>query len=588
MVSAELPLVGPEGAQIARVSEVSHVPEGSRKARDLRPFRTRHRVPLLATLPAVPLYVVWWLFLATGGGDLAAQEAWADFASRHSGSAYSLFWYGGMHTANYSLISPYLMAALGVRTVTVAAGLLAAWLAAALIVRTGIHRPLGPALLASLALWCNVASGRTTFALGIALGLAACVLLTGERRPVPAAAYAAFAAMASPVAGLFLVVAGAGYALVRDRVRAAALIVPPVVVVGATTLLFPFTGEQLMPAARIWPPALIGVAVLTLAPRGWLVLRRGAVVYAAGTVLTFLVPSPVGTNVERLAELFAPAALLAALLAVPAEPRGRAGVEGVSARRPAGSSTVAPSKPAEAPPRLRNRTRRVALTMALVLSVGWVGKKTVDDLEVSTVVPAWAHDTTSVVEALDRLGADRTRVEVVPARNHREATALAPHVNLARGWNRQLDMERGRLFYDGTFSERTYRAWLDRWAVGFVVLPSGKPDGFAEDEARLVRNGTPWLEPVWRDPNWRVYRVRGAVPMVSAPATVERADSAEVVVRVPRPGAVTVRVAFSPWLRAEGGCLAREGEFTRLTVTEPGEYRISSRYGPSPGPAPRC
>ncbi|WP_443061528.1 hypothetical protein [Streptomyces sp. NBC_00414] len=544
MVPAELSPVRQEGTRTAR-------------KRGFRPVWAQHRVPLLATLPTVPLYVVWWLFLATGGGDLAAQEAWADFASRHGGSAYSLFWYGGMHTANYSLISPYLMAAFGVRTVTVAAGLLAAWLAAALIVRTGIRRPLGPALLASLALWCNVASGRTTFALGVALGLAACVLLTRERRTPLAVAYAALAAMASPVAGLFLVVAGAGHALVRDRARAAALIVPPVVVVGATTLLFPFTGEQLMPAARIWPPVLIGVVVLTLAPRGWRVLRWGAVVYAAGTVLAYLVPSPVGTNVERLAELFAPAALLAALLAVP------------------GSS----------PARTR---RRVALTMALVFSVCWVGKKTVDDLEVSTVVPAWAHDTTSVVEALDRLGADRTRVEVVPARNHREATALAPHVNLARGWNRQLDMERGRLFYDGTFSEKTYRAWLDRWAVGFVVLPSGKPDGFAEDEARLVRNGTPWLEPVWRDANWRVYRVRGAVPLVSAPASVVRADSAAVVVRVPRPGPVTVRVAFSPWLYAEGGCLEKDGEFTRLTVTEPGEYRISSGYGPSPGPAPRC
>ncbi|MFE9681431.1 hypothetical protein ACFYXC_03095 [Streptomyces sp. NPDC002701] len=555
MVPTELSLVRPKGAPTCR-------------KRDLRPVWRRHRVPLLATLPTVPLYVVWWLFLATGGGDLAAQEAWADFASRHGGSAYSLFWYGGMHTANYSLISPYLMAALGVRTVTVAAGLLAAWLAAALIVRTGIRRPLGPALLAALALWCNVASGRTTFALGIALGLAACVLLTRERRIPLATAYAALATMASPVAGLFLVVAGAGYALVRDRARAAALIAPPVVVVGATTLLFPFTGEQLMPAARIWPPVLIGVVVLTFAPRGWLVLRWGAVVYAAGTVLTYLVPSPVGTNVERLAELFAPAALLAALLAVPG-PRHTAGTD---------------------PARWRShRRRRVALTMALVFSVGWVGKKTVDDLEVSTVVPAWAHDTTSVVEALDRLGADRTRVEVVPARNHREATALAPHVNLARGWNRQLDMERGRLFYDGTFSEKTYRAWLDRWAVGFVVLPSGKPDGFAEEEARLVENGTPWLEPVWQDPHWRVYRVRDAVPLVSAPGTVVHADSAEIVVRVPRPGPVTVRVAFSPWLYAEGGgCLAKEGEFTRLTVTEPGEYRISSGYRPSPGPASRC
>ncbi|MFF5005023.1 hypothetical protein ACFY3G_19630 [Streptomyces phaeochromogenes] len=551
MVPAELSLVRPEGATASR-------------KRDLRPVWRRFRVPLLATLPTVPLYVVWWLFLATGGGDLAAQEAWADFASRHGGSAYSLFWYGGMHTANYSLISPYLMAAFGVRTVTVVSGLLAAWLASVLIVRTGIRRPLGPALLASLALWCNVASGRTTFALGVALGLAACVLLTRERRLPLAVAYAALAAMASPVAGLFLVVAGAGHALVRDRVRAATLIVPPVVVVGTTTLLFPFTGEQLMPAARIWPPVLIGLVVLTLAPRGWRVLRWGAVVYAAGTVLTYLVPSPVGTNVERLAELFAPAALLAALLAVPAT------------STPAGV------------PRRRTKQKRVALVMALVFSVGWVGKKTVDDLQVSTAVPAWAHDTTSVVEALDRLGADRTRVEVVPARNHREATALAPHVNLARGWNRQLDMERGRLFYDGTFSETTYRAWLDRWAVGFVVLPSGKPDGFAEDEARLVARGTGWLEPVWRDVNWRVYRVRGAVPLVSKPATVVRADSAAVLVHVPRAGSVTVRVAFSPWLYAEGGCLEKAGEFTRLTVTEPGEYRISSGYGPSPGPAPRC
>src|SRR5690242_4536272 len=105
-----------------------------------------------------------------------------------------------MHTANYSLISPYLMAALGVRPVTVVSGLAATWLAAVLIARTGIRRPVGPALLASLALWCNVASGRTTFALGVALGLAACVLLTGERRTLQAAAYAALATMASPVA----------------------------------------------------------------------------------------------------------------------------------------------------------------------------------------------------------------------------------------------------------------------------------------------------------------------------------------------------------------------------------------------------
>ncbi len=262
--------------------------------------------------------------------------------------------------------------------------------------------------------------------------------------------------------------------------------------------------------------------------------------YAAGTVLTYVVPSAVGTNVERFAEYFAPPVLLAALLGA-------------------------------------DRARRVVrglLAVVLVFSVGWTVKKTADDLTEYTVVPAWATETDGVVRALEGLGADRTRVEVVPARDHREAAALAPHVHLARGWNRQLDVERGRLFYDGTFSPAAYRDWLDRWAVGFVVLPSAKPDGPAE--------------PVWQDEHWRIFRVRDAVPLVSEPGTVVAATGAELVLRVDRPGSVTVRVAWSPWLRTDGGCLARDGEFTRLTVEAPGEYRLSSRYGPSPGAGSRC
>ncbi|MGW7076024.1 hypothetical protein [Streptomyces sp. NPDC054866] len=532
---------------------LSLAPSGStpnERKTSLRAFCRRHRIPLVATLPTLPLYAVWAAFLATGGGDLAAQYAWARFASEHGAAAYGLFWYGGMHTANYSLISPYLMAAVGVKTVTVVSGVAGAWLVAALVERTGMRRPLWPAVLASLAVWCNVASGRTTFALGIAFGFAACLALVRERRVGVAVVCAALATMSSPVAGLFLVVAGAAYFLVRDWGRAAALIVPPVVVVGATTALFPFTGEHLMPFDRIFPPVVFGLALIVAAPREWRVLRWGAGVYAAGTVLTYLIPSPIGTNVERLAELLAPAALLGALL-MPA----------------------------------LSRVRRVVLIVALVLSTAWVTQKTADDLTVSTAVPKWAADTQGVVRELERLGADRGRVEVVPARNHREATALAPYVNMARGWNRQLDIERGRLFYDGSFSAATYRAWLDKWAVGYVVLPSGKPDGFAEDEAALVASGPKWLEPVWRDANWRVFRVKDAVPMVSRPATVVRSTGSAMVVRVPTREPVTLRLVYSPWLRAEGACLKRDGDFTRLTVSTPGTYRISSGYGPSPRPS---
>ncbi|MER5306120.1 hypothetical protein ABT039_42590 [Streptomyces lasiicapitis] len=537
-------------------ADLSILPTGSSPTERKNPFRAlrtfyrRHRIAVLATAPTLPLYALWAAFLATGGGDLAAQQAWARFADEHGSAAYSLFWYGGMHTANYSLISPYLMAAIGVKTVTVLSGVAGAWLVAVLIERSGVRRPLWPAVLASLAVWCNVASGRTTFALGLAFGLGAVLAVLRGRRLTVAVICSALATMASPVAGLFLLVAGSGYFFVREWGRALALLAPPVVVVGVTTLLFPFKGEHLMWADRIFPPVFFSLVLVVAGPREWRVLRCGAGVYAAGTVLTYLIPSPIGTNVERLAELVAPALLLAALLS--------------------------PALPV---------MRRMALVTALVLSTAWVAQKTADDLEVSTIVPAWATDTQAVVRELERLGADRGRVEVVPARNHREATALAPYVNMARGWNRQLDIERGRLFYDGSFSATTYRAWLDKWAVGFVVLPSGRPDGPALDEAALVKSGPKWLEPVWKDKHWRIFRVRNAVPMASAPASVVRSTSTDVVVRVPERGSVSVRIVYSPWLRAEGACLKRHGEFTQLTVRAPGTYRISSGYGRSPRPS---
>ncbi|MFI6699644.1 hypothetical protein ACIBJC_11815 [Streptomyces sp. NPDC050509] len=533
-------------------------------------------MPLIATGAVVPLYAVWVVVLATGGGDLAAQFAWAGFMARHPGSAYNLSWYGGTHTANYSVLAPPLMALLGVRTVSVLAGLAGTWVLGLLFVRTGVPRPVWPALLGAFALWCNVASGRTTFALGVALGLVAVLgtlrlrtdrprtdrLRTGRLRTgrvVCAWLFAALATLASPVAGLFLVVVGAAYLLDRRWVKGASLIVPPGLVVATTTLLFPFQGEQPMSPGKLWMPLVACAALCLAVPRSWRVVRYGAFVYAAGVVLTFSVSSPIGTNVERLVGLAGPPVLLAALLT-----RG------------------------PVPPRALTRLRKsAALSLVLLVTVCvntyWLLGKTDDDLVVSTTVPAWATHTEGVISALDRLGADRTRVEVVPARNHREADVLAPHLNMARGWNRQLDVERGRLFYENHTGARTlapaaYRAWLDRWAVGLVVLPHGRPDGPAAAEAALVASAPDWLTPVWRDAHWTVYRVRDAVPLVPAPATVVRSDAASMVVRTEAAGSVTVRIAYSPWLRAPGACVTRDGDWTRLTVPAAGDYRLDSAY----------
>ncbi|MEV8531982.1 hypothetical protein [Streptomyces sp. NPDC051211] len=579
---------------------------GAAAAPAREPWHRRRRVPLFATVCVLPLYALWAVALATGGGDLAAQEAWAGFAARHPGSAYNLSWHGGLHTGAYSLISPYVMAAFGVVPVTVASGLVSTWLAGRLWAGSGLHRACWPALLAGLMLWCQAASGRTTFLLGAAFGLAAVRALvsghragghragghrvsedraredrangvrangrrvnrdpangrrasrrrmsrhrTSRRRGPVIACWAVLATMASPVAGLFLLVVGAaGLLTSRRAAAAAATLLPPAAVLGLTAWLFPFQGEQPMPLVRLWPPLLMGVAAALAAPRSWRTVRAAAAVYAVGVGLTYLFPSPVGTNVERLAHLAVPPLLLAAALA-----------DGVHRR----FLTV----------------RRGSLALALLLSVAWVGGNTAAHIGDTARVPAWAAQTGGVVRALERLGADRSRVEVVMARSHREAAVLAPYVPLARGWNRQADVERGRLFYEGTLTEASYRAWLDRWAVGFVVLHAGPLDAASEREHALVASGPAYLQAVWRDANWRVYRVSNPTPLVTAPASVVRSDRAEVVVRMPRPGTVTLRIAYSPWLRAAGGCLApagADGGLTRLTVARPGNVTIGSAY----------
>ncbi|SEE07401.1 hypothetical protein SAMN05216483_5277 [Streptomyces sp. 2131.1] len=511
----------------------------------LRAFRGRHRVPLSACLLALPAYVLWAAFLATGGGDLAAQVAWTRFVADHPGSPYSLGWYGGVHVGNYSVLAPQSMALLGVRTVTVASGLAASWLVGRVFVRSGIRHPMWPTLLAVLFLWADVASGRSTFALGVALALASCLMVTGDgERLVAAGVFSALATMASPVAGLFLLVCGAARLLDRDVGKALVLCAPPAAVVGLTTLLFPFGGVMPMSTSDLWKPLLFSALLAALAPSEWRALRFGAGVYGLGVLLSALLPTPVGSNVVRLAEVFGGPVLLAAVLAG----KGRL-------------------------------PQRAALAAAAVISVQWVTTHTLHVTRMSTPVPAWATKTHGVRAALERLGADRARVEVVPSVDHRETTVLGPRVNLARGWNRQVDVERAGLFYEGRFSPAKYRSWLDEWAVKYVVLPNGEPDFAAEDEAALVRSGPDWLKPVWQDAEWRIYAVENARPLATgAGASVVAGDNARVVLRTREAGTVNLRIAYSPWLRTDAGCVERDGDWVRLRVPGAGRYEIDSSY----------
>ena len=154
--------------------------------RDLRPLGRRVIRPVPAAfLLAAVLHLLWWWLLANSGGDIAAQDAWAEFAREHPGSAYNLAWYGGMHPVSYSIVSPYVMALLGVRTTMMVAGTVSSALLALLLVRSNaLRQPLWPALYGAVALTGNAVSGRVTFGLGTMFALAALVVVLTPRHHV--------------------------------------------------------------------------------------------------------------------------------------------------------------------------------------------------------------------------------------------------------------------------------------------------------------------------------------------------------------------------------------------------------------------
>jgi len=510
----------------------------------------RHPVAAPVLLATV-LHLIWLWLLASGGGDLAAQDAWAEFVQRHPDSAYNLAWYGGLHPFSYSVLSPYLMAALGVRSTLILAGILSAALLA-LILRRVLSKPLVPALWGAFSFACNAASGRVTFALGVlfALGAVAMVWAWPQRwwrsagkgryaRGAAAAVLAALATTGSPVAGLFLEVVAAALFLDRRRQAAYSLAVTPPVVVAVSAVFFPFEGLQPIPWWSVLFPLLGAVPALLLVPRTWRTVRIGALVYSVGVVLTWLIPSQVGSNVERLSLLFGVVILLAAAPLVVGDWRSRRGA---------------------------------AMAAALVVAVGWQMAKPAYDVFATTPDDAWSRELTPLVQQLKSVDAVRGRVEVVPVRSHREASALAPYVNLARGWNRQADTDRNPVFYEnGGLTPASYHEWLRRWAVHYVVLPtSSPPDGAAIEEAEIVRAGQPYLREIWSDENWRLFRVADPLPLAEKPASVEHAGAGEVTVRVRQRGAVLVRIPWSPWL----GLVDKSGR--RIEAPEDG---APNRYG---------
>ena len=140
------------------------------------------RVVAVSAASALALGVLY-LALPATGSDLSAQVARADFFAAHGTAPVDLRWYGGVHPWGYSLVSPPLMTLLGVRLTGALALLAAATAFAALLVRAGVPRPLPGSLVGVLTIAGNLVSGRVTYALGVAFGLAALLALTLPAQP---------------------------------------------------------------------------------------------------------------------------------------------------------------------------------------------------------------------------------------------------------------------------------------------------------------------------------------------------------------------------------------------------------------------
>jgi hypothetical protein len=504
--------------------------------------------PTVGTALAAVAYLVW----APLTADMAAHTYRAWLFAHEGLTVWNAQWYGGHHVLGYSL----LFAPLGVWPGPGWAGALSAVAAVALFTplarragRVGTVSPLaaaGAAWLFACGVLSNLLIGRMPFTLGIALAVAAwaCAERRGRSWRAAAGVCALGSVLASPVAGAFLLLA-AGARLAAGRrcelPRAVALALPVVLGGVALAVLFPEGGNDRFVASAFWPMLIISAAGVALIAPGRPAWRTAGVLYLVVLLAAFLVPTAFGQNALRLPVLLGPAALLLA---------PRRGV-------PALVTTVVVG---------------ALIYLAWLPAVRAVGESSGDP---STQPAFW----TAPRAFLEHAAKPGERVEVAFTRNHWEVAYLATAVQLARGWERQLDEKANPIFYDGrTLTPARYHRWLRRNAVRWVALPDAPLDYSALAEAKLVASGPAFLRLADRSPGWRIYEVRDTEPPASGGARVTAAgpDGFDVVTSKP----TVVRQRFTPYYRSDGGCVTRAADgWTKVAPTRAGAVRVRARFG---------
>lgn len=482
------------------------------------------------------------LFLPLAGTDLSAQVARAHFTKVYGSQPIDFRWYSGAQQYGYSLFSTWLMASIGTRGVGAVSAVISSFAFSLLLARTGVRRPLLGGLLGSLCFAANLVSGRMTFALGVMFGLLGLVALTYPQYPrtrITGVAVGSFlSSAASPVAGLFTGLAGTALLLTGRRREGLVMAVAAAIPIGVLSTVFGEGGWMNFSGVDAYTSLGLSVAAAILVPPKYQVVRIGAVLSALGISAAFLIHTPVGSNATRLAIMFA-VPVIAATATLKWRP----------------------------------------LAVALVALIWWQPPLVVKDLLDAGSPTAHRPYYAPLLAELERhepIG----RVEVPPTSNYWDAVYVADTVPIARGWLRQVDIERNPLFFDGSLNAVNYQKWLYDNGVEYVALPDAELSWVGEDEARLIRSGPSYLVEIWRGEHWRLFEVVGAQPLAELPARLLDSKATGITLQVGQPGEVVVRIRFTRWLTVDGpghACLQPNGRWSTLVVDEPGVYRIGSR-----------
>jgi hypothetical protein len=281
-------------------------------------------------------------------------------------------------------------------------------------------------------------------------------------------------------------------------------------------------------------------AFLLFVPRRYAVLRWAAAIYAVVAIAAFVVPTSLGGNVSRLAQYIAGPLLLCAVL-----PR-----------------------------------RRVFLALLAIPLVIWQWYPALDGIAFASHDPstkrAYYQPLVAFIESRPQTTG---RVEIPPTYRHWEAAYAPPAITLARGWERQTDIGYNPIFYEGPLNASTYRSWLVDNAVQYVALPNAQLDESATGERALLQQGLPYLQPVWHNANWQVWRFEGYRGMVEGPATLVDMTSDRFTLDVQRAATLRVRIRASRhWAVREpegGACVTSTPDgWTRIEADAPGRVEI--------------